>query len=454
MHKIKNKILSLINKGDSRSVLLKKNVIVSFLLKAIGMGIGYIRFPLTLSYLGNMWYGVWLTIGSFTGWLSFFNLGLGNGLRNKLAESLANGDVEKSKKYVSSTYFVISIISLSLFLILMPVILFIDWNPVFNIQGEDPGLIRGALLIFVGLFCLKFILSIIESIFDADQRPAYGDLVDFLTSTLFFIGIIFLINFTEPLLMYIVIVHGGLPVLIFACLSVYWYRKRYKNIRPSFKSIDKTLFRDLASLGLRFFIIQMSVIILFASDNMIISHVLGPEDVVPYNAARKYFSIVAVVFYIILEPFWSAFTNAYIKGDLKWVKTSIKKLMLLVAGVLLALIVMLLISPMVFKIWLKDMVEIPWELSLLMALFVFVRAWGNVFIYYINGVGKITLQLYIAVITGVINIPLSIYLAKNLEMGINGIILATIICLGIGAIIYPIQYLKIIRGNAKGIWNR
>ncbi len=445
-------VRNLINKGDSRFVRLKKNIAISFLLKGIGLIIGYIRFPLTLTYLGNMWYGVWLTIGSFTGWLSFFNIGLGNGLRNKLAESLALHDIESSKKYVSSTYFVISLIALGLFIVLIPVILLVDWNSIFNIESVDSTVLKSSLIVFVGFFCLKFVLRLLRTVFEADQKPAYSDFIDFLSSVLFFIAILFLIKFTQPSLLYVVAIHGALPVVILIIFSIYYYQRGYKGIRPSFKYVDKRLLKGLANLGIKFFIIQTSVIIMFATDNMIITRVLGPEDVVPYSAARKYFGIVEMGFSIILVPFWSAFTDAFSRGEISWVKSSIRKLLKLLSFVVLVLIVMYIVSPWVYKIWLGNKVQIPWELSLLMALYVIVRAWINVFVYFINGVGKIKLQLWVSLMVSVINIPLSVALAQS--MGMKGVILATTLCLVVGAVLYPIQYYKIVKGKARGIWDK
>lgn len=79
---------------------------------------------------------------------------------------------------------------------------------------------------------------------------------------------------------------------------------------------------------------------------------------------------------------------------------------------------------------------------------------NNIFAYFINGVGKIKLQLVTAVISSIINIPLSIFLGRNMGMGINGVIAATIICLLLGTFLHPVQYYKIVTGKAKGIWNQ
>lgn len=58
-----------------------------------------------------------------------------------------------------------------------------------------------------------------------------------------------------------------------------------------------------------------------------------------------------------------------------------------------------------------------------------------------------------SIVTSIINIPLSVYFARNLGMGISGVILATIVCLLVGSILHPLQYYRIIKGKATGIWN-
>ena len=89
-----------------------------------------------------------------------------------------------------------------------------------------------------------------------------------------------------------------------------------------------------------------------------------------------------------------------------------------------------------------------------MALYAIVLTWNSIFGCFVNGIGKIKLQMYEGIIGMIINIPISIFFAKNLDMGSAGVILGTIISLTIGSFLIPIQTVKLIRGKAKGIWNK
>jgi Na+-driven multidrug efflux pump len=89
-----------------------------------------------------------------------------------------------------------------------------------------------------------------------------------------------------------------------------------------------------------------------------------------------------------------------------------------------------------------------------MCVYVNVLAMGNIFVVFINGVGKVQLQLIVGIICAILNIPLSYYFAHNLGLGSAGVILASIVCIAYGPVLAPIQFKKIIKGTATGIWNR
>ena len=105
---------------DKRTALMKKNIIGAFVLKGASIIISFVAVPMTLGYLTSFEYGVWLTLSSILHWLDFFDVGLANGLRNKLTESIAKEDFHIGQIYVSTTFcflFLITGVAFILFLI-------------------------------------------------------------------------------------------------------------------------------------------------------------------------------------------------------------------------------------------------------------------------------------------------------------------------------------------------
>lgn len=167
---------------------------------------------------------------------------------------------------------------------------------------------------------------------------------------------------------------------------------------------------------------------------------------------NKYLSILLFAFTIITTPFWSAVTDAYTKKDITWIKNVKSKLVRIYCGFILLAIVMIIISPLFFNIWLGDKMEISTYLVILLSVFLLLQMYSNIFLSIINGIGKIKLQFYISILLPFIYVPLAIVMGKN--MGIYGVVISGIIMMLIYVIIYPIQYYKIISNENKpnSIW--
>ena len=101
--------------GSERSLVIKKNIVESFGFKVASIIISLLIVPLTIDFVNPEQYGIWLTLSSIVQWISYFDLGLGHGLRNKFAEAKANGNHSLASRYISTSYAVFAIVFLSVF---------------------------------------------------------------------------------------------------------------------------------------------------------------------------------------------------------------------------------------------------------------------------------------------------------------------------------------------------
>ncbi|MFC2128724.1 lipopolysaccharide biosynthesis protein [Bacteroidota bacterium] len=451
---ILNFIAAFFRKGHPRTIRAKKNIFYSFILKAIMLIIGLIRLPLILNYLEPEKYGIWLTLGSVIGWIGLLDIGLGNGLRNKLSAAFANKDITLARTYVSTTYATLVIIIAFVYLIFLLINPNLNWVKILNTPSEMSTEISILAIIVVTSFSIQLVLTLINNVMLADQLPAYRDALSASVSLIYFIVILLLIKITSGSLIFIGLATGLSQIIVFAVASFYFYKKKYRHVRPSFKYINFKYFKNLAGLGFKFFIIQIATIVMFSTDNIIISQLYTPTEVAPYSIAYRYFFYAVMFFSIAISPLWSAITEAYSLKDFRWIKNIYKKIIYSWIVLVFIVLIMLLVSSTFYKLWIGDRIHIPFYLSLGMALFAIIRTWNSPFSSFANGVSKIKLQFYITILIGIINIPLSIIFAKYFNMGVVGVILATVVCLTIPAILMPIQYIKITNNTAKGIWNK
>jgi len=438
--------------GHERSINIRKNVLLSVLLKGASIPVTLLLVPMTINYITPVQFGIWLTISSVIGWMNFFDIGMGLGLRNKLAHSLALNEHANINKYISTTYAALAIISFTFFIVFYIISYFFDWNKILNLPSSQTYSIRQVVLFVLICFCIQFVIQILNTLLNATHQPSKSSLITFAGQLVTLIIMYFLTRNTSGNMFVLVGVLAGVPIIVMFISGLYLFKTSLNGFAPKLKNVDFKFAKNLINTGGAFFLIQLGVLVLFQTDNIIITRILGPAAVTTFNVSYKLFSLLIMFFTIILTPYWSAFTEAYAKKDYAWIRTSIKKLRGLWLILSAVAVVLFFISAPVYKIWIGDSVAIPVSLSLAMAIYVVALMWQTLHVYLLNGTGKIRLQLILFSTGSVVNIPLAVWLGK--KFGIAGIISANTILFIIMGIIFSIQCEKIMSQTATRLWDK
>ncbi len=454
MEKKLNTLYHRVGIKSDRTKNITKHVLLSAIYKGGSILAGFLLVPLTMSYLDNENYGIWLTLSSFIAWFSFFDIGLGNGLRNKFAEAKAIGDMTLARAYVSAAYFTIGAVSLGLTLLFFLVNYFIDWTKVFNSSPSLQKNLSILMPIVFGFFCLQLVTKLITTIYTADQHHSMQGKINFFTQTGSLLVIWIMTKTAESSLLIFGTIFSILPVIILLGLNFFAFNNRYKVIKPTFTLWKMEYLNAIFGLGLKFFIIQICWVIITSTDNIIISQLFSPKEVVPYTIAFKYFSISTMIFTIIVTPYWSSFTEAYIKHDFTWIKKSMNTLFKFIGLFFFLSIMLLVLSDKLYSLWIGKGVVIPFNINLLMCMYTCMIIYLTPFNYFINGIGKVKLQLIQTVLMAALNIPLSIFFASYLKFGVAGVLLGTIISIIPSLFLSSIQFYLISNKKSYGIWER
>ena len=150
--------------GVSRGVSAKKNIFLLFIFNGLNFIINIFLVRLTFDYLGQENYGVWITLSSVFSWFGYLDFGLGNGLRNKLAEAFAKNEHHLARIYVSTTYAVFTLAIIILYLLFLIFYKSIEWASFFNteimLRNDLSLLVFYAFTFFIINFVLKLITFI------------------------------------------------------------------------------------------------------------------------------------------------------------------------------------------------------------------------------------------------------------------------------------------------------
>lgn len=437
-------------KGNTRSASVKRNIVGSLLIKGISIVIQLMIVPLTLGYVSSELYGVWLTLSSIVLWLNFFDIGFTLGLKNKLAEALALNDWNRGRVLVSTTYVMMLAIFVPLALVLFLLVPFVNWSSLLNVPDIYSNDIIRAIYILVACFCTQMIFNIVPTIISASQKVALSTVFPVIGNAMSMVVIYLLTCFAHPSLTLLAAAVSTMPIIVVGIASIILFSKTYKKLTPKLSLFDSREVKNLFGLGAKFFLIQIQVVVLYQTTNILISNVSSPIEVTSYNIAYKYMGIAMMVFSIVLQPLWPAFTDAFTKKDYVWMNNTYIRMtqLFLLSAVLIG--IMVLISPWAYTIWINDKADVPFIMTISVALYMIIHTWDSLQVQLINGIGAVKIQTYVTTIGLITHVPMSLVLGKT--FGAVGVVYSMTIINIIYATIFTIQMRKILNKKAIGIW--
>ncbi len=438
--------------GVSRSKMLYKNILFSGILKAIGLCTSFLVVPVTLYYLDNEPYGLWMTISSMAFWIFTFDIGLGNGMRNYLTSAISNHDEELAQTHISSTFAMLTLLAIVMALIAVPLVLTLDFSSLLNAHSMENSSLQLIILVALVLTLLNFVVKNIGFIFVAMQKYAVNDLLTVGGNVAALIVIFILTKCTEGNLLYVVAVFMAMPVLVFVLGGIPLFAK-HPQLRPRVKSIDMKYCKTIAGKGLGFFFIQAtSCLVIFGGSNVLISHFLGPESVTTYNIAYKYFYLLMIGYTVVIAPMWNAYTDAQVKGDWTWIRQTFKKALLMWGATVVAGVVMLVFCDVFYHLWVGDAVSVPFTVSVSVMCFIAAFNLNNCVTYLLNGLNTIRVQIYTSVIATAAY--LGVLALFGHSWGIEGIVNCMTACYVVMSLIHLYQCHLLINQKASGIWSK
>lgn len=422
---------------------LSLDMLLSGICKPAAMLLSYIYVPIVLEYLGVEKYGVWSVILTIISWIGYFDIGIGNGLRNRLTEAIHKNSNVNAKKMVSSSYAISTIAMASLSLVFVFVAQFVDWNIILGVNGFNENL-KLIVIESVILVAFNFVFNLCINVFYALQAASLVSFMQLLAMGINLIGVLLIRNVFQANLTVLAFLYGFSFVIVNLVGGFILYSK-HKEFAPSIKEIDFAVGKDIIGLGFKFFVIQICAMILFATDSVIISVLYGATDVTPYSTVNKLYLAVSSIYIAFLSPIWSSVTkDKTLKNISNIKKTTWKMLFLLIPFVIISVLLFFTFRSVSFW-WLKKELEYSDLLLFFGLLYCILNMWCSAFASVLNGMEVMKASVIIAMIQAVVNIPLSLLFSVTFSMESSGVLLGTVISMAIAAIAQPVVtyiYLK------------
>jgi O-antigen/teichoic acid export membrane protein len=294
---------------------------------------------------------MWMTISSVIALLGFADLGMGNGLLNAIAEANGKDDTQSAKMYISSAFFLLLGIALSILLGFVVLYSTIPWARVFNVSSSLAVKEAGpATAILIVSFALNMPLGIVQRIQMGYQEGYRAQIWMIVGTLLGLVGVLVAIYINAGLPWLVLGMSGG-PMLSTILNWAEYFGGSRRWLLPSRKMFNWMASRRVAGIGFLFVILQLFMLLGNTSDNIVIAQVLGASAVAGYAVTQKLFSITQISQYFLI-PLWPAFGESVARNDLVWARRTLNHAIALSLGLgILISLPLLIFGKQIVAIW-------------------------------------------------------------------------------------------------------
>ena len=429
------------------------NVIASFAVKGGSLVVTTLTTPAYIHYFNdNVVLGVWYTILSVLQAILTLDIGIGNGLRNKLTVALTNKDEEEASKLISSAYAVILVFVCILALAAVFVFDYLPWN---TMLGVEAALVSGRVLaqsmkiVFCGVM-LQLALKLINSVLYAMQKSALNNFLQLLSSVLILLYVGFAPSRGQEQNLLTMAAFNVLAVnLPLLCATVAVFCGKLKSSRPRIPAIRLDHAKAVMGSGLKFFYLQIAFMFISLLNEQLISNLCGPEYAVNYQVYQKVFGLVTGMLSLALLPIWSSVTKAQAEKNYPWIIRLYNILCVIAVGIgALSLLIVPLMKPIV-TLWIgKDVIQVTTQAALIFCISNMLFLWHNVNVTVANGLTFLKPQFVFLTIGAVMKIPVA-YLCHYFMGDWTAVVLANVIVLIPLTVAQPIMLRKYLKEEAR-----
>lgn len=388
---------------------------------AVGINILIFGFltPYMLHNLGKEQYGIWQLVSNISMYFSMSALGLGSAFHVEFAK--IKSDIEKSQRLINTIFFAylaVGAVSILGFLVLLS-----NFESLFIISDS---LLAKAKLTFVFsylAFLTTFIFGFLDVILFLHNKITTRNIIDIARISANGLGSLLLIY-----LGFDIVSIAVLSLFVVMCQYVYnyYFTKKLQPYRISFTYFDFTYLKSLYKSGFYFFVYALSGLIIFNTDNIIISHFMGAESVSLYAVIFRFVTISEKFIIVIAMVKVPKMSNFIASGNFTAVLDLYRKSWLATLGVSVAVAVFLSIFGIdILTIWLGDKLKFDIVLMWIFSAFIVVHSLSNVTAQYFGSLNIIKTQSAISTLEVVANLVLSVVFYH--QFGLRGIALGTLI---------------------------
>ena len=408
--------------SSSRYGKILKAVFSGTAARALSAVLSLISLPLAVRYLGAERYGIWATVTTTAVWINLLDLGVANTLTNHISRAYARDDKQSAARYFTNALLLTGGIAAGAAILCALLFPRINWIHLLNVSSRvtkvevDRTIAAACALMLLALPCnlVSKLLAGYQELHRNNYAMCGGAVAGLVGLAL---GIVLHVSMPTLFLM-------SAGCLTFATLGnlLFVIGRQKPWLWPRLSLIDLSAIRELLDSGSYFFLIQLAAVVVFSSDNLIVSHYLGAAEVTPYSVTWRVVGLAAVLQSLIFPALWPAYAEAYARGDFLWIRRTFAAIM---KGTLAlntyCVAILLFFGRSLIRLWAGPSAVPTTALLLAMGIWALINGFMSVESCLLAALNRTREQAVLSIIAAGVNIALSLWLVGHIgSLGVIG----------------------------------
>lgn len=391
------------------------NSSLSILLKMINSLAAFAAVPLLLEILGLNNYGYWVTMTSMITWLVLMDLGIGFGLKNKVAQNDTDSNKQIAINYYIGTTHLFFLISVVL-LILLPVVI--------NLLGVNEKF-RTIILYTYFIFILFFPMTTASHVLAGLRKVSFLTFLNAIPGLSWFVLLV-LIKLFEINVSILTLSVVWVSTIVIGNILIFYFANKEIGLKItqffSFRNIKFSF--DLIKVSVKFFTLQICSLFMFNLGNFLTLHYLGSDAVATYDTVNKIFLFAMSLFNMVIAVAWPEITKSINIGNINSAKNLFRYSFYLAVLFSFSTFVISPFLPYIIEIWTRDKISVSYYSILPFCLLLTFQSIAYSGAVVLNATENLNGQIVLAIIASFITPILAIIFFK-LDMGYSSFALSS-----------------------------
>lgn len=417
LKKLKSKYM--FNNEDDRMRRILITAITTAISRGLSILVPLIVVRISLNKLGTETYGLWMTVTSFFTIFTFADLGLGSGLQTRLSRLYGSNNRKESQILISSTFIVLSLITILILIIFFAFFVNVDWIKLMNAKSEKTIEVVGYVVLAIVISKISNIpLGLVQRVQFAFQEGYISNIWNCASSILSLVTVYILSKLNiAP----ISIIWGSAFSPIFVSILNYfsYFYMENPELKPNIKLFDKKEANSILRIGISFMLLSILTTLGLSMDSYIVGRNYGLDSVTPYSIGYRIATVMGVATSMLSMPLWSANGEALANKEFLWIKKTTQKMSLISLGItILGSLIFLVFGNELIKLWLNNDLNISFLLMSGLLFMQIIQSYISPYFMVLNGAGIVKKQIYMFLLYTPISIVLKYILSVYFEVSI------------------------------------